>query len=263
MGKTLVGTEIQELSEKGVEIPDSSTGRMGKEENGNKTNNAWKGGIISIVVLVFGISMAVFWMSGGREWVMDFLPGNDAAVILKEEDADGTMDGEVGLAENKSENCLQKENQDPDISGSINEIEAKDDDTADDMVKESETEHADISDTVDNSKTDGLLERMDGVKEDEIEEMQSEYILPESDSRILTKEDLDGFDANMCRLARNEIYARHGRMFNDTELQEYFNGCSWYEGSIEGADFEESLLNDFEIVNRDLIVAYEEEMGYR
>lgn len=103
----------------------------------------------------------------------------------------------------------------------------------------------------------------DGVKEDEIEEMQSEYILPESDSRILTKEDLDGFDANMCRLARNEIYARHGRMFNDTELQEYFNGCSWYEGSIEGADFEESLLNDFEIVNRDLIVAYEEEMGYR
>ncbi len=92
---------------------------------------------------------------------------------------------------------------------------------------------------------------------------QSEYLLPDSDHKFLTKEDLNGFDAEMCRIARNELYARHGRKFSDIELQAYFDRCSWYEGTIEGDIFQESILNEYEIANRDLIVAYEKEMGYR
>lgn len=92
---------------------------------------------------------------------------------------------------------------------------------------------------------------------------QSEYLLPDSDHKFLTKEDLNGFDAEMCRIARNELYARHGRKFSEIELQAYFDRCSWYEGTIEGDIFQESILNEYEIANRDLIVAYEKEMGYR
>ena len=42
------------------------------------------------------------------------------------------------------------------------------------------------------------------------------------------------------RIARNEIYARHGRRFNDSELQEYFDSLSWYYGYIEPEDFVET-----------------------
>lgn len=74
---------------------------------------------------------------------------------------------------------------------------------------------------------------------------------------------MEGFTAEQCRLARNELYARHGRLFDDEELQNYFNSCSWYQGSVSAEDFDESMLSEIEMANRDLIVEYEEEMGYR
>lgn len=89
------------------------------------------------------------------------------------------------------------------------------------------------------------------------------YILEGSESRYLTKTDLMGLSAEECRLARNEIYARHGRMFKDESLQDYFETFDWYYPSIKPDDFEEAMLNEYELYNRDLIVEYEEEMGYR
>lgn len=90
-----------------------------------------------------------------------------------------------------------------------------------------------------------------------------DYILTGSDSRYLTMQDLAGMTAEECRLARNEIYARHGRMFNDAGLQSYFNGKSWYRPTIPADAFTEDMLNPYEIANRDLIVQYETAQGYR
>lgn len=91
----------------------------------------------------------------------------------------------------------------------------------------------------------------------------NEYILPNSDREYLTYDDLAGFSAEQCRLARNELFARHGRKFNDEGLQAYFNSCSWYHGTIEPEVFNESVFNKYEVANRDLIVNYEYDMGYR
>ncbi len=92
---------------------------------------------------------------------------------------------------------------------------------------------------------------------------ESGYVLPTSSTELLTEDDLEGLSAEECKIARNEIYARHGRKFQDETLQAYFDACDWYEGTIEPDDFDESMLSDIEIANKDLIVAYEEEMGYR
>lgn len=91
----------------------------------------------------------------------------------------------------------------------------------------------------------------------------SEYVLKDSSSRYLTKDDLQGLSADDCRIARNEIYARHGRKFDDEGLQSHFNSCSWYRGTIEPGDFQETMLSDIEVANKNLIVEYEKEMGYR
>lgn len=90
-----------------------------------------------------------------------------------------------------------------------------------------------------------------------------EYILPFSDVEYLSEYDLMGLSKDELKIARNEIYARHGRMFNDANLQAYFNSCSWYTPSISPENFSDSMLNEVEIANRDLIVSYETEMGYR
>ena len=94
-------------------------------------------------------------------------------------------------------------------------------------------------------------------------ESDSEYLLADSDSRYLTEDDLAGFTAEQCRLARNEIYARHGRRFKDPALQRYFDSLSWYDGTIEADAFNDSVFNSYERANCSLIIDYEREHGYR
>jgi len=86
------------------------------------------------------------------------------------------------------------------------------------------------------------------------------YILSESNSRKYTASELSGMSKSDLRLARNEIFARHGRKFNDKGLQDYFNSCSWYKGTVEPATFDANLegyLNSYELANLDLIRSLE------
>ena len=67
----------------------------------------------------------------------------------------------------------------------------------------------------------------------------------------------------MCKLARNEIYARHGRIFEDEGLNNYFNRQTWYVGYQTAEEFDDAELSDVERKNLDTIVKYEKENGYR
>lgn len=86
-------------------------------------------------------------------------------------------------------------------------------------------------------------------------DQDSGYFFPDSDSRYLSKADYIDLSLWELILARNEIYARHGRKFRTPEIQEYFDGCSWYYGTIEPEDFDESVFNDFELQNIRLLKA--------
>ena len=93
---------------------------------------------------------------------------------------------------------------------------------------------------------------------------QSGYILPYSDSRYLTEADLQGLNQWECCLARNELYARHGRIFADNSIQAYFDSCPWYTPTTAPEDFDEDVeLNEYERANRDTIVRWEQKKGYR
>lgn len=109
-----------------------------------------------------------------------------------------------------------------------------------------------------------LLERISSMGTDtDIQlEQSSEYIFSDSDSVYLTEADLEGLTQSECKIARNEIYARHGRLFKDKTLQAYFDSCSWYIGMIPGDEFDDSVLNEYEIANRDLIAEYEKSQGF-
>ena len=85
----------------------------------------------------------------------------------------------------------------------------------------------------------------------------NEYLLPYSDSTYLTDSDLRILSSEELRLARNEIFARYGRMFKDAELQNYFNQCSWYKPLIKPEDFNENQLNVYEKANIKLIKQHE------
>ena len=77
-----------------------------------------------------------------------------------------------------------------------------------------------------------------------------------------TLQDLSILDSYGLKITRNEIFARHGRMFNDQELQEYFKRQQWYVPQIAANDFDTSCLNEVEKYNVNLISVYEEPVSY-
>lgn len=91
----------------------------------------------------------------------------------------------------------------------------------------------------------------------------SEYIIPFSDSEYISYSDLYGLSQTEVTLARNEIYARHGRKFTTDSIREYFESKSWYYPQYSPDDFSESVFNQYEKENLKTIVAYEQEKGWR
>lgn len=76
------------------------------------------------------------------------------------------------------------------------------------------------------------------------------YILSDSGTKLLTNDDIAGLSKDELALARNEIYARHGRKFKMAVYQDYFNKCSWYSinPNYNYAD-DNSNLNEIEAKN--------------
>ena len=89
--------------------------------------------------------------------------------------------------------------------------------------------------------------------EEKQQESDRDYIIADSDRRYLTEGEIRNLTLKEINYAKNEIYARHGRKFKSAELQNYFNSKSWYHGTIEPDDFQNSYLNDYEQKNTELL----------
>jgi len=86
------------------------------------------------------------------------------------------------------------------------------------------------------------------------------YLLPESSYQRLMVEDVEGMTAQELMLARNEIYARHGRLFIAEDVKRYFETQDWYEGTIQPEDFiDEQELNEAELRNVQFLLRMEKE----
>ncbi|OOB78289.1 MAG: hypothetical protein BEN18_07750 [Epulopiscium sp. Nuni2H_MBin001] len=88
------------------------------------------------------------------------------------------------------------------------------------------------------------------------------YVFPNSHKCYLEEWQLDGLTVEQLRIARNEIYARHGRTFHSKELQDYFNARYWYNGTVDCDCFDEQTLNEIERANISLIQKWEQMGGF-
>lgn len=88
----------------------------------------------------------------------------------------------------------------------------------------------------------------------------SGYLLPDSDSVNLTANDIRGLSNDEMRLAIYEIFARHGKIFQDQAVNNYFKGFGWYQPSYS---YDESALNAYEKFNLNLLIEYQISTGYR
>ena len=87
------------------------------------------------------------------------------------------------------------------------------------------------------------------------EEAEDAYVLPESNEKELSADELRDLGEDRLRIARNEIYARYGRSFQDEALAQYFQKKAWY---CQSEPIEDAVLSETELANRDLILQAEQ-----
>lgn len=124
------------------------------------------------------------------------------------------------------------------------------DDSQKDNASEEDSQEGDVLEE-DNHEED--------TKEEDIQD--DGYLLPDSSSRKLTRADLQGLSKEELRLARNEIFARHGMIFGVADLDAYFATKSWYNPTVAYDEYYDKVeMNSYEEANLVLISQVEEEM---
>lgn len=90
-----------------------------------------------------------------------------------------------------------------------------------------------------------------------------DQFLFDSANKYISYDYLSGCTRDEITVILNEIYARHGYIFKDAELREYFNSQSWYYGTTTSLDEAASYFNSIERKNVDTIYLYQKAMGWR
>lgn len=111
----------------------------------------------------------------------------------------------------------------------------------------------------DNNESTDAYDNMDATDADDEAMLTIESPSPINydimSSRRLTDEDLSYLTKEELRIARNEIYARHGYIFKSNDLKEYFSNTSWYQPV--SSDATQLAMNEYERYNIDFIKRHE------
>lgn len=89
------------------------------------------------------------------------------------------------------------------------------------------------------------------------------YYYPQTSIRLLAADELNKMTQTELSIARNEIYARHGRRFENSFLHAVFSRKTWYKPKYEDTEFSgmvDQLFNTYEKENIKLLVAAEKEL---
>ena len=96
-----------------------------------------------------------------------------------------------------------------------------------------------------------------GYENREGEDREDEYIFAQSDHEYLNEQDIAGKSKETIQQAINEIYARHGRVFQKSDVAAYFASKSWYY-PIHGKTDDQIVaeFNSYEKANVDFLAKY-------
>ena len=82
------------------------------------------------------------------------------------------------------------------------------------------------------------------------------YMMYDVDSRYISADELSSWSSEDLAKLRNEIFARHGRIFKTQKWIDYFATKTWYVPRYDNVD---SMLNDYEWANLDVILKLEDQ----
>ena len=105
------------------------------------------------------------------------------------------------------------------------------------------------------------------MEEEELFELNysdNSYLYP-TNEEYLSMEDLYLLSKDEVALLRNELYARHGYSFKNETYRNFFMDKTWYypDPNLTESGKVESRFNSYEKANKEIIIQYEKDMGWR
>lgn len=165
----------------------------------------------------------------------------------------------IAFAVTRPEKKIETEN--PKVSDSQNKTDKNSEKPNEEQIDEPVTkpEEEQQNEPVTPPESEPAAEQTE--EEDVSNQGAGEYIFPDSGTVELTREEVKGHTKEELRFARNEIYARHGVIFDVEELDTYFQSKSWYTPTISLREFLDTMeLSMVEENNITLISEIESEM---
>ena len=74
-----------------------------------------------------------------------------------------------------------------------------------------------------------------------------------TDTKVYVRAEFEDVPPLILHLAKNEIYARHGYIFQNADLKAYFMGQVWYMPRCTAAAFDDGVFNETERQNLELL----------
>jgi len=211
-----------------------------------------KGTVAIILLAIAAVALVVGIVAVSIKLVkLEVSAVGDKAGIFSEAFDNDYTDDETDSDDVESENADSEDADSEDADSDDDEYE---------YVYDSGDDYEDTDDYL-YSDEQSVTEESDELQPSAEDTIYFQCVFPYSSEMYLERTDIEGLSKDECLIARNEIYARHGRKFKNVNLVEHFSKMSWY--IPEKDEIQQSELNDYEIKNVDLISEYEKEMGYR
>jgi hypothetical protein len=161
--------------------------------------------------------------------------------------------------EQENENQVQDHKEKTDSSSVESELSNAD---SDKQLQETSGTHEERQSETEVQNTTGALD-LGG----EQNTANGEYLFAESATRLLTAADISNFqtsypnslfpgDRSITQMIINEMYAKHGYIFKDQALTDYFSQKSWYAPKTTDMEQIYPVMNDVEQANVTLLRTY-------
>ena len=83
----------------------------------------------------------------------------------------------------------------------------------------------------------------------------SGFVFPNSDTELINQVKIENLSDQDLTYAINEIYARHGYIFRNQQMREYYEQFIWYRGEIPSDEFSVECFNQIESDNWNLLIS--------
>ena len=255
-----VGAEelLKALGKTQKKIPFKGKADSNKKEGNQEKQKNWLFILGPVALVAIGAFLLFGFLSGNRREHQQIVSqtsskaGDYEALSKEASEGDSTED----LSEDESMASSVKEEEDS--LDNAEDAESVEEDSLDEKDEESVEESSVDVEDIEEKKEEPLEQ---SVGDERIARAKDAYLLPDSDIKLYTENELSSMSKEVLAYALCEIYSRRGQVFASEEVATWFESFTWYHARTENETDVTKYFSEEEKSNLSLLETLLEKQG--